>query len=112
MDADTAFFALLAVASTFMFVVLGSLLVEAIVGRRYRPLDRLDAARTIGAGSWWAAFWLIVFGVLVGIVQVAFVAALLEPSVPPLTKVIAAIELVLLIGWIAAMIRFAASPTS
>ena len=107
MDSDTPFWALVALSSVWMFAVVGTLLVEVIVGRKYPPLDRLNAVRPEGAAWWWGALLLFIFGIVVAGLQVVFVAALLDPKVAPLTKLIAAAELVLFVGWIAAMIRFA-----
>jgi hypothetical protein len=112
MDSETPGFALIACATIFAFVVVGSLLVEAILGRQYRRLDPLDRARMPEAARWWAALWLGVVLVLVAIIQLAMIAALLDPSMAPLTRVIAGLELVLLLAWILAMIRFARGPRS
>ena len=111
MDSYTPGWACITACVIVLIALLGTPLVEAIVGQKYRPFDPLDAARIAGVPTWWAVLWLFIVGILVAVAQLAFVAALLDLTVAPITKLIAAIELALLVAWIVAMLRFARGRT-
>jgi hypothetical protein len=111
MDSYTPGWACITACVIVLIALLGTPLVEAIVGQKYRPFDPLDAARIAGVPTWWAVLWLFIVGILVAVAQLAFVAALLDSTVAPITKLIAAIELALLVAWIVAMLRFARGRT-
>ena len=111
MDSYTPGWACITACVIVLVALLGTPLVEAIVGQKYRPFDRLDAARITGVPTWWAVLRLLIVGILVAVAQLVFVASLLEPTVAPITKLISAIELALLVAWIVAMLRFARGPT-
>jgi hypothetical protein len=78
MDSYTPGWACITACVIVLIALLGTPLVEAIVGQKYRPFDPLDAARIAGVPTWWAVLWLFIVGILVAVAQLAFVAALLD----------------------------------
>lgn len=111
MDADTPVFALVAISIIGIGVLLVTPLIEALVGRKWRALDRLDAIRIPVPTKSWEVLYLggvLAFAlVLVALLQALMLLILVEPNHAPLTKVIAGLELALVIAWIVALVRFA-----
>lgn len=110
MGSETPVFALIAISTIVAFAIVGSLLIEPIVGRQHRYLDPFDSLRMRKVSAWWAALWLGVILLLVVIIQVAMVAALVDPAIAPLTRVVAATEILCLVGWGVAVARFHHGP--
>ena len=112
-DSNTPVLALIAVLVIVLCALVGSPTVEALVGRKWRPLDRLDGARIARATKTRERLYLVgvlvVVGTLLAGAQLVMVAALLEPNVALVTRTIAWVEVILFVAWCLAMVRLAHS---
>lgn len=105
MDENTPVLVLVVVATTFMYSVVGSELIESATGRRMPLLERLGVRQRPRVPVWWAGLWLTVILALTGVLLIVMVAAALGPERAPLTRVVGALGIAMFVAWLIEMVR-------